>query len=76
MEKVSLYIQDTFIRFWNYNFSINYYLSQKCYLVPLGFSFGLLPGVSLLSRRRLSTSPVDLAIGFGPGFKFPMINNF
>jgi hypothetical protein len=23
--------------------------------------------VSLLSRRRLSTSPVDLAIGFGPG---------
>lgn len=28
---------------------------------------GLFPCVSLLSRRRLSTSPVDLAIGFGPG---------
>jgi hypothetical protein len=27
----------------------------------------LLLGVSLLSRRRLSTSPVDLAIGLGPG---------
>lgn len=33
----------------------------------LGFKSGLLLGVSLLSRRRLSTSPVDLAIGFGPG---------
>lgn len=76
MEKVSLYIQDTFIRFRNYNFSTNLQFKSKYYLVPLGFSFGLLPGVSLLSRRRLSTSPVDLAIGFGPGFKFPMINNF
>ena len=27
----------------------------------------MLPGVSLLSRRRLSGLPVDLAIGFGPG---------
>lgn len=33
----------------------------------LGFKSGLFPCVSLLSRRRLSTSPVDLAIGFGPG---------
>ena len=33
----------------------------------LGFKSGLLPCVPLLSRRRLSTSPVDLAIGFGPG---------
>jgi hypothetical protein len=32
----------------------------------LGFKSGLFLGVSLLSRRRLSTSPVDLAIGFGP----------
>lgn len=28
---------------------------------------GVLPGVSLLSRRRLSGLPVDLAIGLGPG---------
>ena len=33
----------------------------------LGFKSGLFPCVPLLSRRRLSTSPVDLAIGFGPG---------
>lgn len=26
----------------------------------------MFPGVSLLSRRRLSGLPVDLAIGFGP----------
>lgn len=74
--KSVLNIQDTFIRSWNYNFSTNLKFKSKYYLVPLGFSFGLLPGVSLLSRRRLSTSPVDLAIGFGPGFKFPMINKF
>lgn len=35
----------------------------------LGFKSGLFPCVSLLSRRRLSTSPVDLAIGFGPGLR-------
>ena len=28
---------------------------------------GVFLGVSLLSRRRLSGMPVDLAIGFGPG---------
>lgn len=33
----------------------------------LGFRSGLLRGVSLLSRRRLSTSPVDFAVGLGPG---------
>ncbi len=33
----------------------------------LGFKLGLFPGVLLLSRRRLSSFPVDLAIGFGPG---------
>jgi hypothetical protein len=32
-----------------------------------GFKLGVFPGVSLLSRRRLSGSPVDGAIGFGPG---------
>ena len=35
----------------------------------LGFNDGVFPGVSLLSRRRLSGSPVDLAIGFGPGLR-------
>lgn len=33
----------------------------------LGFKLDLFPGVLLLSRRRLSSFPVDLAIGFGPG---------
>ena len=33
----------------------------------LGFNSSLLPGVFLLSRRLLSTSPVESAIGFGPG---------
>ncbi|MBV6289271.1 hypothetical protein, partial [Pseudomonas aegrilactucae] len=45
----------------------------------LGFKSGLFPGVSLLSRRRLSTSPVDLAIGFGPGLsaiRSPSITTF
>jgi hypothetical protein len=32
-----------------------------------GFKEGVLPGVSLLSLARLSGSPVDLAILFGPG---------
>lgn len=40
----------------------------------LGFNEGVLPGVSLLSRRRLSGSPVDLAMGFGPGFKLMMFS--
>lgn len=35
----------------------------------LGFSSGVLPGVSLLSRRRLSGFPVDLAIALGPGLR-------
>ncbi len=43
---------------------------QNNYFTPLGLRLGLFPGVSLLSRRRLSTFPVDLAIGFGPGFNF------
>lgn len=33
----------------------------------LGLRAGVLPGLSLLSRRRWSGLPVDLAIGFGPG---------
>ena len=33
----------------------------------LRFKLDVLPGVHLLSRRRLSGFPVDLAIGFGPG---------
>jgi hypothetical protein len=32
-----------------------------------GFNDGVFPGVSLLSRARLSGFPVDLAILFGPG---------
>jgi hypothetical protein len=32
-----------------------------------GFKDGVFPGVSLLSRARLSGFPVDLAILFGPG---------
>lgn len=32
-----------------------------------GFNEGVFPGVSLLSRWRLSGSPVDSAIFFGPG---------
>ncbi|CAH8182106.1 hypothetical protein VAE151_410001 [Vibrio aestuarianus] len=39
----------------------------------LGFSPGVFPGVFLLSRLRWSGLPVDLAIGFGPGFKAIMI---
>jgi hypothetical protein len=37
------------------------------FLCLWGLSDGVFPGVSLLSRRRLSGLPVDLAIGFGPG---------
>lgn len=33
----------------------------------LGFKLRLFPGVLLLSRRRWSSFPVDLAFGFGPG---------
>jgi hypothetical protein len=33
----------------------------------LGFKLEVFPGVVLLSRRRLSGFPVDLAVGFGPG---------
>ena len=35
----------------------------------------MLPGVNLLSRRRLSGFPVLLAIGLGPGF-IPIIFSF
>lgn len=39
------------------------------YLLVLfdGFNEGVLPGVFLLSRCRLSGLPVDLAIRLGPG---------
>lgn len=37
------------------------------FLCLCGLSVGVFPGVSLLSRRRLSGLPVDLAVGFGPG---------
>lgn len=33
-----------------------------------GFNEGVFPGVSLLSRCRLSGLPVDFAMRFGPGF--------
>lgn len=42
-------------------------LSHLPGLCLCGFKPGVFPGVSLLSRRRLSGSPVDGAIGFGPG---------
>lgn len=35
----------------------------------LGFNDGVFPGVLLLSRRRWSGFPVDLAIGLGPGLR-------
>lgn len=37
------------------------------FLCLWGLRVGVFPGVSLLSRRRLSGLPVDLAVGFGPG---------
>ena len=35
----------------------------------LGFNPGVFPGVFLLSRLRLSSLPVESAIGFGPGLR-------
>lgn len=54
----------------------NYLKALRCNRLPkenfyffglLGLRAGVLPGVFLLSRRRWSGLPVDLAIGFGPG---------
>lgn len=39
----------------------------------LGFNLSVFPGVSLLSRRRLSSSPVDGATGFGPGLRLMIV---
>lgn len=45
-------------------------MSMTCYFFGVclcGFKDGVLPGVSLLSRRRWSGLFVDGAMGFGPG---------
>nr|WP_238532115.1 hypothetical protein [Rahnella aquatilis] len=39
----------------------------------LGFNLSVFPGVFLLSRWRLSGSPVDSAMRFGPGLRLMMI---
>lgn len=39
-----------------------------------GFNEGVFPGVSLLSRCRLSGFPVESAILFGPGFSGIILN--
>ena len=43
------------------------YMPLRYFLLG-GFKDGVFPGVSLLSRWRLSGFPVDVAILFGPGF--------
>jgi len=39
----------------------------------LGFNLSVFPGVFLLSRWRLSGSPVDSAIRFGPGLRLIVV---
>ena len=43
------------------------YLRYSSFLCLCGLREGVLPGVSLLSRRRLSGFPVDFAMGLDPG---------
>ena len=57
------------------NFSI--FRSHKYYFPGFflgGFNEGVLPGVSLLSRWRLSGFPVDSAILLGPGLSAIIFN--
>lgn len=49
-------------------------MSYFCFLEFFdGFSSLVFPGVSLLSLRLWSFSPVDLAVGFGPLLNHPFV---
>lgn len=53
-------------------FELQTYFSEDL----LGFNLSVFPGVFLLSRWRLSGSPVDSAIRFGPGLRLMIVTLF